>query len=287
MVKINSYLSSKDLDQLLLSALKEDIREEDITTAVLELGGRKAKGALLAKQELVLAGLPVFRRVFELLDPATTFEADFKDGDLVKKKTEVARISGRAASLLSAERVALNFLTHLSGVATLTHQFVEEVRGTKAKILDTRKTTPGLRALEKYTVKVGGGENHRMGLYDALLVKDNHIALLGGVTAVHTLIQRNLGGRKPKFIEFEVETLEELEEALSLGIKRILLDNMGVPTLKKAVGINKGRAQLEASGGVNLKNIRQIAETGVDFISIGALTHSAPAANLSLETEVL
>ncbi len=287
MVKINSYLGAKDLDRLILSALKEDIRGEDITTAVLELGGRKAKGVLLAKQELVLAGLPVFARVFELLDPSISLEDDFKDGDLVEKKTEVAKISGRAASLLSAERVALNFLTHLSGVATLTHQFVEEVRGTKAKILDTRKTTPGLRALEKYAVKAGGGENHRMGLYDAILVKDNHLALLGGVTAVHTLIQKNLGKRKPGFIEFEVQTLEELEEALSLGIERVLLDNTDVPTLKRAVEINKGRALLEASGGVNLKNVRKIAETGVDFISIGVLTHSAPAANLSLETEVL
>lgn len=287
MVNIESYLSEKELDQLLLSALKEDIGEEDITTKVLELGERKAKGVLLAKQELVLAGLPVFRRAFELLDPTVSFKADFKDGDLVKKKTEVAKISGRAASLLSAERVALNFLTHLSGVATLTHRFVKEVEGTEAKILDTRKTTPGFRALEKYAVKAGGGENHRMGLYDAILVKDNHIALLGGVTAVCNLIQKNLGERKPKFIEFEVGSLEELEEALSLGIKRVLLDNVDVPSLKKAVEINEGRALLEASGGVNLKNVRQIAEVGVDLISIGALTHSAPAANLSLETEVL
>lgn len=287
MTTLSSFIGKEELDQLLLSSLREDIGKEDITTEVLELGERKARGVLLAKQELILAGLPVFRRVFELLDPSIFFEVDFRDGDLVKKEAAVVKISGKAASLLSAERVALNFLTHLSGVATLTHQFVEEVKGTKAKILDTRKTTPGFRALEKYAVKMGGGENHRMGLYDAILVKDNHIALLGGVTAAHALIQKNLGERKPKFIEFEVRTLEELEEALSLGIKRVLLDNMDLPTLKRAVEINRGRALLEASGGVNLGNVRQIAETGVDVISIGVLTHSAPAANLSFETEVL
>lgn len=280
---LSDYINKKDLDRLLLSALEEDIRGGDITTEVLELGKRRASGVLLAKQKLALAGLPVFKRAFELLDSSITFETEFPDGDLVQNGTKVAKVSGRAVSLLSAERVALNFLTCLSGVATLTYQFVEEVRGTKAKILGTRKTTPGLRALQKYAVKMGGGENHRMGLYDAILVKDNHIAILGGVAAVHELIQKNLGGRKPKFIEFEVETLEELEEALSLGIKRVLLDNMDVPTLKKAVEINRGRVLLEASGGVNLENVRQIAETGIDFISIGALTHSAPVADLSLE----
>lgn len=287
MTSLFSFISKEELDRLILSALEEDIKGGDITTEVLKLGGRMARGTLLAKQELVLAGLDIFGKVFELRDSSVTFEADSKDGDLVKERTEVAEISGKAVSLLSAERIALNFLTHLCGIATLTYWFVEEVRGTEAKILDTRKTTPGLGVLEKYAVKMGGGENHRMGLYDAILVKDNHIALLGGVTAVYNLVRQNLGGREVKFVEFEVETLDQLEEALSLGIGRILLDNMDLPTLKKAVEINKGRALLEASGGVNLENVRQIAETGVDFISIGALTHSAPAADLSLETEVV
>lgn len=273
-------------------ALKEDLGPGDITSvALFGKKGSKVKTRLQAKELLILAGLEVAAAVFKKVNPQIRFRPKKKDGDPVMDGEILAELEGLAASLLSAERVALNFLQHLSGIATLTHCFVQQVKGTFAKILDTRKTLPGWRRLEKYAVKVGGGVNHRMGLYDAFLIKDNHLALSGSITeAVQKVKAAN---RKKLKIEVEVTTLQGLEEALKAEADWILLDNMTLEDLRLAVirrnefARREGRIidvpLLEASGGVNLENVRAVAQTGVDFISVGALTHSAPAVDISLE----
>jgi nicotinate-nucleotide pyrophosphorylase (carboxylating) len=262
-------------------ALKEDLGSGDLTTRLIFPKAVKAEAVIRTKQEAILAGLPVAEAVFKKVDPKLKFKSLMQDGDRVRSGTEIARIVGDGRSLLKGERVALNFLQRLSGIATLTAQFVETVRGTKATILDTRKTTPGLRALEKYAVRMGGGQNHRMNLSDGILIKDNHIALAGSLKrAVQEAHRKAPRGLK---VEVEATNLKEVKDALSVKADIILLDNMTIPQLKEAVSIINGRALTEVSGGVQLNTVLEIAAAGVDFVSIGALTHSAPAVDLSMD----
>jgi len=228
--------------------------------------------------------LKIAKLVFKTLDKKIKFSSSLRDGNILYPGEVIATLQGEARYLLMGERTALNFLQRLSGIATLTRRFVDRCQNTKVKILDTRKTTPGLRLLEKYAVRVGGGRNHRMGLYDMILIKDNHIAMAGGIDEA---IRRAKKSRKKVGLEVEVKNLKELREALGLKVKRIMLDNMGVREVKKAVELAKGTTKLEVSGGINLRNVRKYAETGVDYISIGALTHSARALDISMEIENL
>jgi len=280
-VKQHFALSLTLLRDIAKRALQEDQVRDDITTRLLFPKAIKAKAVIQAKQEGIIGGLPVAKVVFKQVDPRLRFRPIVQDGDQVKPGMIVAHLHGDGRSILTGERVALNFIQHLSGIATLTARFVEAVKGTKVKILDTRKTTPGLRSLEKYAVRMGGGQNHRMNLSDGVLIKDNHIALAGSLKKAVQLAKKTApGGSK---IEVEATNLREVEEAVSAKAVTILLDNMTVSQLQEAVNRIKGRALTEASGGINLKNIREIASTGIDFISIGALTHSAPAMDFSLE----
>ncbi len=262
-------------------ALAEDIGPGDVTTNWIIPESQRSEAIILAKTAGVLAGLDVARDVFALVDERIRFEPLLTDGDRLQPKDVVARIAGPTRGILTAERVALNFLQRLSGIATLTRAFVDAVAGTKAVILDTRKTTPGLRFLEKYAVRMGGGANHRIGLYDMVLIKDNHIEAAGSITgAVQRVRARNAAGL---LIEVEARTLDDVREAAMLAVDRILLDNMTCEQMRQAVQLVNGRVPLEASGNVTLETVRQIAETGVDFISSGALTHSAKALDLSLD----
>jgi nicotinate-nucleotide pyrophosphorylase (carboxylating) len=235
---------------------------------------------VISKGEIIVAGIDVFREVFHVLDSSLGFEAYFCDGHPAGRDESLACVSGSLKSILLAERVALNFFQRMCGIATMTHKYVEEVRDIGVKILDTRKTTPTLRSLEKYAVKTGGGLNHRFGLYDGVMIKDNHISAAGGIS---NAVRKVVGNISPTVkIEVEVKNLQEVEEALTSGADIIMLDNMGTGEMKKAVSLIDGRALVEASGNVTLSNVKEIAETGVDFISVGALTHSAPAADISL-----
>jgi len=275
-------LAPSALHSLVARALAEDLGTGDITTRRLFPRAVRAKAAIIAKQPAVIAGLPAARAVFRAVDTSVRFHAMVRDGARVEPGTVVAALSGDGRSILTGERVALNFLQHLSGVATLTRRFVEAVQGTRTVILDTRKTLPGLRLLEKYAVRLGGGRNHRMSLSDGILIKDNHIALAGGLRAAVQAAKGRAGtDRRP--IEVEVTTLDEVRESLAAGAGIVLLDNMPIVQIKEAVRLIGNRARTEVSGGVHLHNVREIAATGVDAISIGALTHSAPAADLSLE----
>lgn len=269
--------------KLIQLALEEDISTGDITTATALTGEEAGKAEALAKSEIVVAGIDVFREVFFFLDNSIQFTGCCKDGQVVKKGGVLAEVSGKLSSILTAERVALNFFQRMCGIATLTKQYVDEIKGTQAKILDTRKTMPGLRYLDKYAVMVGGGTNHRHGLYDGVLIKDNHITAAGGISKALSRVR----GRLPHTlkVEIEVKNLQELDEALVSGADIIMLDNMGIEDMRKAVTIVGGKVPLEASGNVTLANVRQIAETGVDFISVGALTHSVPASDISLRIE--
>jgi nicotinate-nucleotide pyrophosphorylase (carboxylating) len=264
------------------AALEEDLGQAgDITTDPIISADATAEAEILARKPGVIAGQNLAAASFKALDPDAEFVADVADGGKVGAATLIAHVRGKARALLTAERTALNFLGHLSGIATLTAAYVAAVEGTRARIACTRKTTPGLRAFEKYAVRAGGGINHRFGLYDAVLVKDNHIAAAGGLAqALEHLRARS--GHLVK-VEVEVDTLSQLEEALRFPIDAVLLDNMDVVTLQKAVALVDGRVLTEASGGVTLQTVRQIAETGVDLISVGALTHSAPRLDLALE----
>ena len=264
-------------------ALEEDIGRGDVTTALTVSPSRVAVAELVAKQAFVLAGLPVAREVFRAVDHELDFEAHLAEGAGVKKGQVIAAVTGRVAAILTAERVALNILQRLSGVATLTGKYVDALKGKKAKVLDTRKTTPGMRQLEKYAVMVGGGSNHRFGLDDGILIKDNHIEAAGGITRAVELAR----GRKQPFLKIEVEcsTEAQVREALAAGADIIMLDNMKPELMKKCVRLIKGRAVVEASGNITLRNIKQVAATGVDLISVGALTHSAPAADISLRVK--
>jgi len=273
------------VEPVVAAALREDLPWGDLTTEALVPAGIRARAEVLVKRPGVLAGLEVFGAVFRYLDPQARLEVYSPDGTEVQAGTVAAAVEAEARALLAGERVALNFLNHLSGVATLTRRFVRAVEGLPCRIVDTRKTTPGLRLLEKYAVRAGGGANHRFGLSDGVLVKDNHLALLRrqGVSLEEAL--RRLRHRVPHGVRVQVEVtdLEQLDEVLSAGADAVLLDNMPVEALREAVARCRGRAVTEASGGITLENVRAVAETGVDLISVGALTHSAPALDVSLE----
>jgi len=273
----------QQIDAIIASALAEDIHTGDITTTALLTQSRQISGFLKAKEELVVSGLGVAGRVFAMLDNGAVFTPLVADGDRVAAGTVIARISGDAAMLLQGERVALNLLQRMCGVATLTSRYVQAVAGTRARIVDTRKTTPGLRVLEKYSVRVGGGINHRTGLYDGVLIKENHIVAAGGITEAVKRARAYIPHTLK--IEIETETLDEVREAVAAGADIIMLDNMDTVTMKTAVEFIAGRALVEASGGVNLQSVRAIAETGVDIISVGALTHSAPSMDISMLLE--
>ncbi len=273
----------QQIDSIIASALAEDIHTGDITTAALLVEAKPIRGFLKAKEELVVSGLDVAGRVFAMLDKGAVFTPLVKDGDRVPAGTVIARMSGDAALLLQGERVALNLLQRMSGVATLTSRYVQAVAGTKARIVDTRKTTPGLRVLEKYSVRVGGGINHRTGLYDGVLIKENHIVAAGGIAEAVKRARAYIPHTLK--IEIETETLDEVRQAVAAGADIIMLDNMDTQAMKAAVDLIAGRALVEASGGVNLGSVRGIAETGVDIISVGALTHSAPSMDISMLLE--
>ncbi|MBR5346811.1 MAG: carboxylating nicotinate-nucleotide diphosphorylase [Deltaproteobacteria bacterium] len=267
-------------DETVLRALKEDLGSGDVTTRITVNPEKRARAELLAKENLVLAGLDVARRAFALVDPETVFISSFTDGDEISKGTVFARVEGRAVSLLEAERVALNFLQCLCGIATLTRRFVAEVAGTKASITDTRKTTPGLRSMEKYAVRVGGGRNHRFSLADGVLIKENHSRAAGGIG--EAVRRARAGAPHPLKIEVEVSTLEEVAEAVAAKADILLLDNMDVQRVRESVALVNGRALLEVSGGMALDTVRTFAQTGVDILSVGALTHSARAMDISM-----
>ncbi len=267
-------------DILISAAIAEDIGSGDVTSLAVFPPHAMARATIIAKEPGIVAGLPVAKAVFAKADPHVVFTPTVTDGARVKPMDVLVNLEGRLISLLSLERTALNFLQHLSGIATLASEFVQAVKGTQAVILDSRKTTPGYRALEKYAVRTGGATNHRRGLYDMLLVKDNHIQ---AVKSLSLAVRRARECYPDLPLEVEVDTLEHFREALSLPVDRILLDNMDLATLRQAVLIGNNRMPLEASGGVTLENVRLIAETGVNYISVGALTHSSPGLDISLE----
>ncbi len=269
-----------DILETIQRALREDIGAGDVTSNSIIPADAVMTGQIIAKQSGVIAGLDVAQAVFAALDPRVEFTALVEEGARVENRQVVSRLAGPAVSLLTGERTALNFLGRVSGIATLTRQFVDAVAGTRAVILDTRKTVPGLRMLDNLAVARGGGQNHRIGLYDMILIKDNHIDFAGGITAA---VERARAAHTGLEIEVEARTLAHVQEALELGVERILLDNMSLETMRQAVVLNVGRAKLEASGNVTLETVRAIAETGVDYISSGALTHSAKVFDVSLD----
>jgi nicotinate-nucleotide pyrophosphorylase (carboxylating) len=272
------------VQELIDQALREDVGPGDVTSEALVPSGARARARIVQKAPGVVAGMRVAEAVFRRVDPELRWHAHAREGDW-REEGLVAEVAGAGASILRGERVALNFLGRLSGVATLTAEFVRAVEGTGATILDTRKTTPGLRALEKQAVTVGGGANHRFGLFDAMLVKENHVAAAGGVgEATRRALSAAPDGMR---VEIECSSLADVEEALSAGARALLLDNMSNEEMTEAVAVTAGRAELEASGGISLETVRSIAETGVDYISVGALTHSAPALDLSLRLDPL
>jgi len=271
-----------ELDACITAALREDLGPGDVTTNCIVPSDVQTKGTITAKQDGVIAGLDIAAHVFRRLDPAVSVEALVQEGTLVERGHHVARVSGQARAVLTAERTALNFLGRMSGIATLTRQFVDAVAGTPAIILDTRKTAPGLRAADKLAVQRGGGQNHRQGLYDMALIKENHITCAGSLAQAVNLVRAS----NPQIeVEVEVRTLDEMKTAIELGVGRILLDNMNLDQTTQAVRLNNRRCKLEASGNVTLTTVRRIAETGVDFISVGELTHSARVFDLSLILE--
>jgi nicotinate-nucleotide pyrophosphorylase (carboxylating) len=275
------------IEEIIDRALAEDLGKGDVTTEALIFGDRQGTGLIMAKKEGILAGINVARQVFHRVDPELKVEVLLEEGARVKPGSEVARVSGSIASILKAERVALNFLQRLSGIASETNCYVEAVRGLPVRIMDTRKTTPGLRLLEKHAVRAGGGENHRMSLGDGILIKDNHLAALRSqglsIKGIVAKARQNSPQRLP--VEVEVGTVAEASEAVEAGADIVMLDNMSLEDMRKAVKSIHGRALVEASGGITLDNIRAVAETGVDFVSIGALTHSVRALDISLELE--
>jgi nicotinate-nucleotide pyrophosphorylase (carboxylating) len=294
---MSESLDASSYREILRGFLKEDFGAGDITTGTVVPAGLRARGELIAKAPLVLAGLDLFLEVFRLLDPSAVVEIGRKDGDELCPGDSPAQVCALARTLLSGERVALNLLQRLSGIATLTRSFVREVAGTGAEILDTRKTTPGLRTLEKYAVRIGGGRNHRKDLAEAVLIKENHIRLAGGVSQAMQAAQPARG--RVAWVEIEVTNFDELRDALAGGPDVILLDNMSPAQVRRAVEHvrlaeeSEGsptrdparKTRIEASGGITLANVREFAEAGVDWISVGALTHSAPAVDLSFEIE--
>jgi len=278
---MNNITMKMNADELILSALREDITSEDITTNSVMPNYQLGEVELICKQDGVIAGLGVFKRVFELLDPTTEVTFTCADGDEVKNGEKIGRIRGDIRVLLSGERVALNYLQRMSGIATYTRSIVELLKGSHTKLLDTRKTTPNMRIFEKYAVKVGGGCNHRYNLSDGILLKDNHIGAAGSVAAAVKMAKEYAPFVRK--IEVEVENLEMLDEALAAGADIIMLDNMSVEDMKEAVRRTAGRAETECSGNVTRENIARLVDIGVDYISSGALTHSAPILDLSLK----
>ncbi len=268
------------VDRLMDLALEEDVGTGDITTDPLVAQESSAQATIVAKQDLIIAGLDVARRVFERLDAQIQFQSNFKDGDPVAKGQTVVALSGRLSALLVAERTALNFLQRLSGIATHVSTYVSALQDTSVRLLDTRKTTPGWRVLEKYAVRIGGGSNHRMGLYDGVLIKDNHIAACGNIATAVARIRKRVSHLVK--IEVETSTLDEVQQALDAGADIIMLDNMDADRIKAAVTLINHRALVEVSGGVTLTQLTDLAQTGVDLISVGALTHSAQAVDLSM-----
>lgn len=278
---MNKITMLANADELILSAIREDITSEDITTNAVMRTYQKGQVELICKQDGIIAGLDVFKRVFELLDGETEFEMYNKDGDFVKSGDLVAKITGDIRVLLSGERTALNYLQRMSGIATYTNEIVKMLEGSNTKLLDTRKTTPNMRVFEKYAVKAGGGCNHRYNLSDGILLKDNHIGAAGGVKeAVRMAKEYAPFVRK---IEIEVENLDMLKDALEAGADIIMLDNMTVEDMKKAVELCRGKAETECSGNVTRENVARLVDIGVDYISSGALTHSSPILDLSLK----
>jgi nicotinate-nucleotide pyrophosphorylase (carboxylating) len=271
---------SKTIDLLIEIGLKEDVNTGDLTTDLLVPASIQTTAIMIAKADGIIAGIKVAEAVFLKLDPTIEFIAEVSEGSVIRNGDLICTIKGSYRALLTGERLALNFLQRISGIATETAKFVEAVRGFKIKILDTRKTVPGLRFLDKYAVKAGGGSNHRMGLYDMIMIKDNHISIAGSITQAVEAIRPSVPDNMK--IEVETTTLEEVEEALQAGADIIMLDNMDIKTMQKAVLIINGKAQTEASGNMNLEKIKEVAATGVDFISIGALTHSVTALDISL-----
>ncbi|MDR7477888.1 MAG: carboxylating nicotinate-nucleotide diphosphorylase [Armatimonadota bacterium] len=282
---MHGSLPAAELERVVAAALREDLPWGDLTTESLFPEALPARGAVMAKRPGVIAGLPVLEVVFRQLSPEVRVRLEMADGAEVERGQVVAVVEGDGRALLAGERVALNFLSHLSGIATLTRRYVQAVAGLPCRIVDTRKTAPGLRVLQKYAVRVGGGANHRFGLSDGVLVKDNHLAMLKrqGVSLRQAL--ERLRARVPHGIRIQVEVtdLDQVHEAVEAGADALLFDNMDLQTLRQAVARCRGRVLTEASGGVTLETVRAVAETGVDLISVGALTHSAPSLDLSLE----
>jgi len=273
-------LQWNEIKRIIERALREDIGPGDVTTGAILTGREKGVARAVAKSDMVIAGIEVFGAVFHAVDPEIRFAAKMRDGERAKKGDTIAEVRGRLSGILRAERVALNFFQRMCGIATLTRSFSDRLKGTRAQILDTRKTAPGLRILDKYAVRAGGGRNHRFALFDGILIKDNHIAAAGSITAA---VKRAAAARTPGMkIEVEVKNLKEVREALKAGADIIMLDNMSLEHINKAVRLVAGRVPLEASGNISLSNVGAVAETGVDYISVGALTHSVSAADISL-----
>ena len=278
---MNSITMKLNADNLILSALQEDITSEDITTNSVMPCYQLGEVELICKEDGVIAGLDVFRRVFELLDEKTEVSFTVKDGDLVTNGQKIGLVKGDIRVLLSGERTALNYLQRMSGIATYTRKIADLLEGTNTKLLDTRKTTPNMRVFEKYAVKVGGGYNHRYNLSDGILLKDNHIGAAGGVKEAVTMAKEYAPFVRK--IEVEVENLDMLREALEAGADIIMLDNMSIEDMKEAVKLCKGKAETECSGNVTKENVARLVDIGVDYISSGALTHSSPILDLSLK----
>ena len=265
---------------IIKAALAEDIGSGDVTTSAVLSGEESGIAHAVAKSDMIVAGIDIFKDIFLCTDPDIRFDQSTIDGQTASAGDVLVEVSGNLAGILTAERVALNILQRLCGIATLTRRFVDAVKGTRARILDTRKTMPGLRLLDKYAVRVGGGFNHRMGLYDGILIKDNHIAAAGGIVPAVERVRQSAPHTLK--IEVEVSTEAQIRDALAAGVDIIMLDNMRPEEMKRSVDMIKGRALIEASGNVSLANVREIALCGVDFISVGSLTHSVPAADISL-----
>lgn len=271
------------IDETIIRALKEDIQGGDITTKAISLQPRLAKADFLVKQNGIIAGMEICKRVFEIVDKTLQFETKVPEGSYVEKGDIAAVVAGNGSSILTGERTALNFLQRMSGIATTANLYVQKIKHTKAKVLDTRKTVPGLRYFDKLAVKLGGGENHRFGLYDMFLIKENHIEIAGSITESIKLCENFQKEHKTNLkIEVEVKNLVETEEALKCGIEIIMLDNFPPRMMTEAVRLINGRCKIEASGGITIDNIAEIAETGVDYISVGALTHSVKGLDISL-----
>lgn len=278
---INGVTMRINVDEYLLNTLKEDITSEDVSTNAVMPEDKQGKADLICKQDGIICGLDIFKRTFELLDPTSRFEANFKDGDRVKKGDLLGVIYGDIKAILSGERTGLNYLQRMSGIATLTREYMDELEGYSTTLLDTRKTTPNMRPFEKYAVTVGGATNHRYNLSDGVLLKDNHIGAAGSITKAIQMAKAYAPFVRK--IEIETETLEQVKEALEAGADIIMLDNMDNDTMKKAVEMIDGKAQTECSGNVTKERLKEIAEIGVDFVSCGALTHSAPIMDVSLK----